>query len=283
MTPLIETHIRPHRSWLRVDWRDLWEYRDLLVLLIRRDFTAKYRQTILGPAWFIIQPLMVSVVFTIVFGKVAQIPTDGLPPFLFFLCGQLAWLYFAKTLEATSNTFTTHADLFGKVYFPRLVVPASVAVSNVFALILQAATFFGFWCFYRFGTAAGASLTLSATWLLVPLLVVQTAILAVGVGLWFSAGTAKYKDLSHAFALITQLWLFATPIIYPISAVPAPWQWLPQLNPMSFVAESYRWILLGQGTVTWFGALWSLGLTVAVFLSGLMIFHRVERTFIDTV
>lgn len=283
MAQLTETHIRPHRSWLRVDWRDLWEYRDLLVLLVRRDFAAKYRQTLLGPAWFILQPLMVTVVFTVVFGKVAQIPTDGLPPFLFYLCGQLAWNYFATTLGTTSNTFTTNADLFGKVYFPRLVVPFSVAVSNVFAFLLQAMTFVGFWCFFRFGTEAGASLSASAAWLLVPLLLVQTAVLALGVGLWFSAATAKYKDLAHASTLITQLWLYATPIIYPLSAVPAAWRWLPELNPMAFIAEAYRLILLGQGTLSWFGALWSIGLTVVIFLSGLMLFHRMERTFIDTV
>ena len=283
MAELVETYIRPHRSWLRVDWRDFWDYRDLLILLVRRDFTAKYRQTLLGPAWFVLQPLLLTLVFTIVFGQVAQIPTDGLPPFLFYICGQLAWTYFVTTLTATSNTFTVNAELFGKVYFPRLVMPCAVAVSNVFAFLLQALTFLGFWCFYRFATEAGAALPLTAWWLLVPLLVLQSALLAVGVGLWFSAATAKYKDLAHALGLLTQVWMYASPVIYPLSAVPPSWRWVAELNPMAFVVESYRWILLGQGVSSWFGALWSIGLTLALFFSGLMIFHKVERTFVDTV
>lgn len=276
--------IRSHRSWLRLDLPELWEYRDLLVLLVWRDFVAKYRQTILGPAWFIIQPLTMTVIFTVIFGGVAKIPTDGVPPFLFYLCGMLAWSYFASTLNSTAHTFTANAHVFGKVYFPRLVVPFSVAISNLFAFAIQGCIFIGFWLYYRFGSEAGASMV--PTWLgcfFVPLLIGVTALLALGIGLWFSSATVKYKDLGHALGLITQLWLYATPIIYPLSQVPEKWRWLIELNPMASVAEAYRFLLLGQGTVSGFGMAWTALVAVTVFLTGVMAFHKVERNFIDTV
>lgn len=254
------------------------------MLLVRRDFVAKYKQTILGPAWFILQPLMMTLIFTVIFGRVAQIPTDGLPPFLFYLCGMLAWTYFANTMSTTANTFTTNAHLFGKVYFPRLVVPFSVAISNLLAFAIQAATFVAFWLYFRHFTGVeGEAFPSLVRGLWVLPLVFLTGLLAVGVGLWFSAATAKYKDLTHALGLITQLWLYATPVIYPLSQVPEHWRWLAELNPMASIAEAYKFLLLGQGTLSLFGILWTLGCTLAVFLTGLMIFHKVERTFIDTV
>ena len=278
-----EIVVRPHRSWLQVDWRDLWEYRDLLLLLVKRDFTAKYKQTILGPAWFVLQPLMMTMVFTIVFGKVAKIPTDGLPPFLFYLCGQLGWTYFATTFAITANTFTTNAPLFGKVYFPRLIVPFSVAISNLFALAIQTATFTAFWIYFNIYTPAGERLYLSISWLLFPVLIVISALLALGVGFWCSAATAKYKDLVHALGLLTQLWLYATPVIYPLSSVPEKWRWIAELNPMAAVVETSRWIFLGEATLSCFSILCCLTFTAALFVAGLVIFHKVERTFIDTV
>ena len=275
--------VKPHRGWLRVDWRELWEYRDLLTLLVKRDFSVKYKQTILGPAWFVLQPLMFTVVFTIIFGRVARIPTDGLPPFLFYLCGQLGWSYFANTVSASSNTFTANAPLFGKVYFPRLVVPFSIAVSNLFAFVIQAATFAIFWVYFRWFTAAGTELSLSPSLLFLPVLVVVSGCLALGVGLWFSAATSKYKDLMHALGLLVQLWLYATPVIYPLSTIPAHWRWVAELNPMATIVELYKLILLGQGTFSGFGLTWTILSTTAVLFTGLMIFHKVERTFIDTV
>ncbi|MFQ3671549.1 MAG: ABC transporter permease [Verrucomicrobiia bacterium] len=279
-----EIRIRPRRNWFRLDAREVWEYRDLLWLLVRRDFVAKYRQTILGPAWFVIQPVAMTVIFTVVFGQVARIPTDGLPPFLFYLCGMLAWSYFASTMGTISNTFTANAHLFGKVYFPRLVVPLSVAISNGFAWIIQAMTFAGFWVYFRYFTEVGTHLAGPGLGLgLVVLLLVLSGMLAVGVGLWFSSATAKYKDLGHGLGLITQLWLYATPIIYPLSQVPERWRWLAELNPMATIAEGYRWVLLGQGTLSEFGVAWGLGGAATVLVTGIMIFNRVERTFIDTV
>lgn len=284
MSATTEVVIRPHRSWFRIDARELWEYRDLLLMLVRRDFVAKYRQTVLGPAWFILQPVALTVIFTVVFGQVARIPTDGLPPFLFYLCGMLAWSYFAATMSTTANTFTSNAHLFGKVYFPRLVVPCSVAISNVFAWLIQAGTFAAFWTYFRFFTESGKVwLKAGAEMALVLPLLGLSALLAIGVGLWFSALTAKYKDLMHALGLIVQLWLYATPVIYPLSEVPEGWRWVAELNPMASVAEGYRLLLLGQGTVSVFGVVWAVGATVLVLVTGVMVFHKVERTFIDTV
>lgn len=284
MSATTEIHIRPNRSWLRIDWRDLWEYRDLLFLLVKRDFTTRYKQTILGPAWFILQPLMMTLIFTIIFGKMARIPTDGLPSFLFYLCGMLAWTYFANTLNATANTFTANAYLFGKVYFPRLVIPFSAAISNFFAFAIQVATFIVFWCWFRYFTSAGAHMPRSLIGvLLLPPLVLLSAMLALGAGLWCSAATAKYKDLTHALALITQLWLYATPIIYPLSQIPERWRCLAELNPMSSIVEAFKFFLLGQGTLSLFGVLWSVGVSILLFITGVLVFHKTERTVIDTV
>lgn len=284
MSALSEIHIRPDRSWFRIDWRDLWEYRDLLLLLVKRDFTAKYKQTILGPAWFILQPLMMTLIFTVIFGKMARIPTDGLPPFLFYLCGMLGWTYFANTLNATANTFTANAHLFGKVYFPRLIVPFSAAISNLFAFAIQAATFVIFWCWFRYFTPAGAQMPPSLMGgLFLPPLILLVAVLALGAGLWCSAVTAKYRDLTHALGLIIQVWLYATPIIYPLSQVPERWRWLAELNPMSSIVEAFKLSLLGQGTLSLFGSVWSVGFSVLLFITSVMVFHKTERTVIDTV
>jgi lipopolysaccharide transport system permease protein len=282
----MEIVIRPQRSVFQIGWRELWEYRDLLILLVRRDFVAKYKQTLLGPLWFILQPVLMTLIFTVIFGQVARIPTDGLPPFMFYLCGMLGWTYFVNTMNATAGTFTVNASLFGKVYFPRLVIPLSVACSNLFALAIQAATLGVFWVYYRFCTDAGEALSSGISWAGLPgllVLVVLSALLALGTGLWFSAATAKYKDLSHALGLITQLWLYATPVIYPLSEVPARWRWVAELNPMATVVEATKYLILGQGTISVFGMVWTVGFAGLLFLSGVIVFHKVERTFIDTV
>jgi lipopolysaccharide transport system permease protein len=278
-----EIHIRPNRSWFRIDWRDLWGYRDLFGLMVTRDFLVKYKQTILGPAWFILQPLLMTLIFTVIFNRVAKIPTDGLPPFLFYLCGQLGWNYFSTTFTATSNILTINAGLFGKVYFPRLVVPFSIGTSNLLAFLIQFATFACFWIYFRFFTLVGHKLVISIAALCLPLLLFQTALLALGVGLLSSAITAKYKDLSYALPLVTQLWLYATPVIYPLSQVPQKWLWLIELNPMAPIVESYKKILLGEGTVVPAVLLLSIAVTLVLFFTGLMYFHKAERTFIDTV
>ena len=278
-----EIIIEPNRSWLRIPWREIVQYRDLLYLLVRRDFVSKYKQTVLGPLWFVIQPLMTTLMFTVVFGKIAKIPTDRLPPMLFYLCGMLAWGYFAKCLGGTASTFVGNAHLFGKVYFPRLVVPLSVIVSNLMSFGIQLATFAAFWVYFKWFTAAGELIRPNLFILALPLLLVQTAAIGLGVGLWMSALSAKYRDFSYLADFMAQLWMYATPVVYPLSVVPERWRWVVALNPMAGIVESYRYALLGAGTVDPVYLGLSVLTTGLVLVSGLLVFSKVERTFIDTV
>ena len=275
--------IEPNRSWFRLPWRELLHYRDLWLLLVRRDFVAKYKQTILGPAWFIIQPLLMTVMFTIVFTGIAEIPTDGLPPGLFYLCGMLAWTYFGECIRSTSTVFVTNASLFGKVYFPRLVVPLAIVTSNLIAFVIQLLTFTGFWLYFKFFTEAGQLFSLTSAVTLLPLLLLQTACIGLGVGLWMSCMTAKYRDFVHLTGFLTQLWMYATPIVYPLSEVPEKWRWISALNPMTGIVETYRYALLGAGTVNLKYLTFSAGMTLVLLVTGILLFSRTERTFIDTV
>jgi lipopolysaccharide transport system permease protein len=278
-----ETIIQPNQAWLRVDWAQLWEYRDLLVLLIHREFASKYKQTILGPAWFILNPLMTSIVYAIFFGHVAKVPTEGIPTVLFYLCGQLGWNYLQQNLGTGGSIFTTNANLFGKVYFPRLVMPISVVLSNLFACVLQLVSFLVICTGFMFLFPAAKGLHLTPAVLLLPLLFIHTGLLSLGVCLWMSALTAKYRDLSQVMQLFIQLWMFASPMIYPLSAFPLKWRWLAELNPMTAILESFRICLFNVGTLTTESLLMSIGGTVVVLLTGMLIFQRTERTFIDTV
>ena len=275
--------IQPTRTWFRIPWREILQYRDLLFLLVRRDFVAKYKQTVLGPAWFVIQPLITSLMFTVIFGMVAKIRTDGLPLLLFYLCGMLAWQYFAQCMQGTSMTFVANAGLFGKVYFPRLVVPLSVIISNLVAFAIQLVTFLCFWLFYKFFTATGGLFGITPWILALPLLLLQTAAIGLGVGLWMSALTAKYRDFVHISAFLNQLWLYATPVVYPMSEVSEKWRWIFAMNPMSGIVETYRYAFLGAGTVSPMYLGISVVTTVILLVSGLLVFSRTERAFIDTV
>lgn len=275
--------IEPTSSWFHVPWREIVRYRDLLFLLVRRDFVAQYKQTILGPLWFVIQPLLTTVVFTVIFSKVAKIPTDQLPPMLFYLCGMLGWNYFARCMGGTSSTFVGNAGLFGKVYFPRLVVPLAVVLSQLMSFAIQLVTFLCFWLWFKFLTASGSSFALTSYLFALPLLLLQTAAIGLGVGLWMSSLTAKYRDFGHLAGFLTQLWMYATPVVYPLSAVPERWRWVASLNPMTGIIEAYRYAFLGAGTVEPVYLAASVGTTVVVLFTGIVFFSRVERTFIDTV
>lgn len=277
-----EVVIEPNRSWLRIDWRGLVEFRDLLWLLVRRDFVSKYKQTVLGPAWFVLQPLFMTVVFTLMFDRVAKISTDGNPAGLFYLCGLLAWNYCAQNVSGASAIFVNNAGLFSKVYFPRLIVPFSIAISNLAALALQLVTFLVFYATYKMGPA-GATFGLNGWAFALPLLVVQIAALSLGVSLWLSSLTARYRDLTHLLQFLIQVWMFGSFVIVPLSSVPAKWQWLVQLNPMAAMVEAFRFALLGRGTLSAGSLAVSAALTIVIFLSGLLVFQRTERTFIDTV
>ena len=278
-----ELVIKPSRGWLHLNLGDVWRYRDLLFLLVHRDFVAKYKQTVLGPAWFILQPLLTTLVFTVIFGKVAKIPTDGLPPVLFYLAGLLGWSYFAQTFQSTSGALVANADLFGKVYFPRLVVPLSAVISNLLAFALQLATFLCFWIYFKFFFGAGASFGFSGAIACFPVVVLQIAALSLGVGLWLSALTAKYRDFTHLSGFIIQIWMYATPVIYPLSQIPERWRWVVVLNPMTMPVETLKYMLLGQGVVVPSYLALSMAMTVVLLLSGVLVFNKVEKTFVDTV
>ena len=263
--------------------KEVWHYRDLLILMVRRDFVSFYKQTILGPLWFFIQPLFTTLIYTFVFGNLASIPTDGLPQPLFYLAGITAWNYFADCLTKTSTVFTANAGLFGKVYFPRLIVPLSIIVSNLIRFGVQMILFFILIGVYSF---KGASIHSNIFILLFPLLLLLMAMLGLGLGMIISAMTTKYRDLSFLVIFGVQLMMYLTTVIYPLSTVKQKYPhyvWLVEFNPMTSIIEAFRFGFLGKGTFT----MLSLGITTLIttvtLLIGIMIFNRVERTFIDTV
>jgi lipopolysaccharide transport system permease protein len=274
--------LRPDTDWLLLDFKEIWRYRDLFLILIWRDFAAKYKQTILGPVWFIIQPVLTTLVFTAIFGYVAGLPTDGLPPLLFYLCGQLGWNYFAANFNSNSAIFVTNARLFEKVYFPRLIVPLSAMVSNLFAFLIQALTFLVFFVYFKW-VLKTSSFGMDWRVVFLPFVIIQTAALSLGVGLLASVITAKFRDLMQLSNLAIQLWMFATPVILPLSKFPPKWQWIVALNPMTVTVESFRLMLLGTGTVLPQYVFCSFALTVLSLAAGLILFERAEKTLIDTV
>jgi lipopolysaccharide transport system permease protein len=273
--------IKPHSKWLDLHLADVWRYRDLLWLFVRRDFVAVYKQTILGPLWFFIQPLLTTIVFTIIFSGIAKLPTDGMPPMLFFLAGTTPWNYFATCLNKTSNTFVANAGIFGKVYFPRLVVPLSIVASNIIQFGIQFLLFVGFFVWY-FATGSALNPHWALIPVLIPALILLMAALGLGAGIVVSSLTTKYRDFTFLIAFGVQLMMYATPIIYPLSAVPEKYRWLIQLNPMTAPVESFRALFLG-GPIPWSGLAVSTGITAALLLVGIVIFNRVEKTFMDTV
>jgi lipopolysaccharide transport system permease protein len=272
--------IRPRRPWLDLRLGELWHARDLILLFVRRDFVAGYKQTILGPLWYLIQPLLTTVIFTVVFGRIANLPTDGVPDFIFYLSGTVIWSYFAACLTRTSNTFTANAGLFGKVYFPRLAVPMSVVISNLISFGIQFGLFLAFLLFFML---SGSSVRPNAAVLLLPLLLVMMAGLGLGLGIIVSSLTTRYRDLQQLVGFGVQLLMYATPVIYPLSAVPKPLLPLITANPLTPIVDWFRYAFLGAGTVSPWGLLYSAGCTVAVLALGLLLFNRIEQTFMDTV
>ena len=277
-----ELVLRPNRSWVGFEIQGIWEYRDLLLLMVWRDFSSKYKQTILGPLWFFLQPLLMTLVFTVIFGHVAKLPTDGLPPMLFYLSGQLGWNYFAANFNSNSASLVNNAGLFSKVYFPRLIVPLSAVVSNLFAFGIQLGTFFGFYFYFK-SEPGLAPFSMNSLVLFLPLLVLQTALLSLGVGLVMSSLTAKYRDLTHVSGLLIQIWMYATPVIVPLSQFPENRRWIVALNPMTAIVESFRLALLGSGTVHLSHLLYSVFCTAVLLVIGLLAFGKVERSFVDNV
>jgi lipopolysaccharide transport system permease protein len=272
--------ITPRKKWYDLQLRDVWRYRDLISLFVRRDFVAKYKQTILGPLWFLIQPLLTSLVFTVIFGNIAQLPTDDLPQLLFYMSGTVLWNYFSACLVSTSDTFIANANLFGKVYFPRLVMPISVVISNLITFAIQLLFFLAFFLYF-FIRQTNVSFTLWA--LALPYLVFLMAGLGLGFGIIISSLTTKYRDLRYLVSFGVSLWMYGTPVIYPVSSIPEGWQWIANINPVTPIIETFRNGFLGQGNATWLGLGYSTLFMLLVMFIGVVIFNRVEKTFIDTV
>jgi len=278
---MLRTHIKPNQSWLSVDWKEIWQYRDLLWLMVWRNFTTAHKQTILGPLWFIIQPLATTVVFTIVFGQIARIGTDGIPPFVFYMSGMVLWNYFAGCLNGASSSLVASAGLFQKVYFPRLIVPISLLFNQMMYFLINFAVFVTFYLYYLFFLETSIQPSL---WILaLPALVLQAAIVGMGVGLWLSALTVKYRDIGFLLPFLTQLWMYATPIIYPASYVPEKFRMLYYLNPMASVVEFNRFAFFGVGTLTKGTFLFGIGSGLLILITGLLMFNRAQRTFVDIV
>ena len=280
----IEVRIRPNTRWFHLDLQGLRQYSDLLWLLVKRDFTSKYKQTILGPLWFLLNPVINSLIFTIIFGKVVRVSTDGAPAMLFYLSGMLTWGYFSTVLGTTSNSLAGNTHLFAKVYFPRLIPPLAVTLSSLLALAIQLVTFFIFYAQHQ-ATAEPQALLASPSvqWALFPLLVLHMGILALGVGLILSSLSAKYRDLQHIQGFLINILMYATPVIYPLSQIPEKWRWIAEINPLTAIAEATRTIFLGVGTVSPGSYLLSVSLTVIIFAIGLFAYQRSARTFVDTV
>jgi lipopolysaccharide transport system permease protein len=272
--------LKPATGWFDIPLWEIPKYWDLIVLFVKRDFVTFYKQSILGPLWYILQPLFNTIVFTIVFGNLAKIPTDGLPPFVFYLSGTVVWGYFSRCLNQIANTFVTNASIFGKVYFPRIVIPISIVISQALEFLIQFAFFLGFLFYFKL---RGSTLQPNLYVLALPLIILQMAALGMGMGLLISALTSKYRDLKIAMSTAVQLWMYLTPVVYPLSQVTGALRALILLNPMTAVIESFRGAFFGVTTLTFSELLMSIGLTLVIFISGVIVFSRVEKTFMDTV
>lgn len=272
--------IEPQSSLLELNLKDVWRYRDLLWLLVKRDFVSFYKQTILGPLWFFIQPLFTTIIFTFIFGKLAGLSTDGLPQPLFYMAGITAWNYFADCLTKTSTVFRDNANIFGKVYFPRLIMPLSIVVSNLVRFAVQMLLFFMMIGYYAY---TGANFHLNATVLLFPVLVLLMALLGLGLGLIITALTTKYRDLAFLITFGVQLMMYATTVIYPLSAAPSAYKWIIELNPMTGIIEAFRYGFLGEGSLTPQTLGYSVIFTLVSLFLGVIIFNKTEKTFVDTV
>ena len=272
--------ISPKRGWFDLHLGDLWRYRDLIRLFVWRDFVAGYKQTILGPIWYIIQPILTTIVFTIIFGNIAKISTDGIPPFLFYLAGNTVWSYFSGCFLATSNTFVNNANIFGKVYFPRLSVPVSIVISNLISFGIRFGVFLLFIVYYLL---TGSPIQPNIWILFLPVMLLLMAGMGLGFGIITSSLTTKYRDLQQLVGFGVQLLMYLSPVIYPISSVTGIWSHLIMLNPMTPIVEMFRFAFLGTSSLNPIWLLYSGGFAVVVLFIGLLLFNHTEASFMDTV
>ena len=274
------TIIKPKTGWFDINLKELIQYKDLILMFVKRDFKTMYKQTILGPLWIIINPLMTTLMFTIVFGNIANISTDGMPQIVFYMLGTTVWTYFSSCLTKTSSTFTGNAAIFGKVYFPRLVTPISTVISGLINFGVQFLMFLGFMAYFMI---KGSPIEPNLWILITPLLLVQLAALALGFGIIISSMTTKYRDLAVLVTFGVQLWMYATPVVYPASQIGGKLKTLMMLNPVSPIVESFRYAFLGSGSIPWNYLGISVLTTLVVLFAGVVLFSRVEKTFMDTV
>ncbi|MCX2575936.1 ABC transporter permease [Pedobacter sandarakinus] len=275
--------IEAKASLLDLKLGEVWAYRDLLVLLVRRDFVSFYKQTVLGPLWFFIQPLFTTIIFTFIFGNLAGISTDGLPKPLFYMAGITAWNYFADCLNKTSTVFRDNAGIFGKVYFPRLIVPLSIVVSNLVRFGVQMILFVLLLCYYYFN---GSNFQPTLYILLFPIIIIFMALLGLGLGMLITAMTTKYRDLAFLIGFGVQLLMYATTVIYPLSEAEKKYpsySWIIKYNPMTPIIETFRYGFLGEGSFSWFSLAYVGLITAIVLIFGIIVFNKVERNFVDTV
>lgn len=275
--------ITPKNKFFSLNIKEVWQYRDLLMLFVKRDVVTVYKQTILGPLWYLIQPLFTSITFTIIFNTVAGIDTGTVPPFLFNMAGITVWNYFTACLTDTSDTFKRNAAIFGKVYFPRVIMPISIVISNLLKFSIQFLIFIGFYIFYYF---QGASISQNSSILFFPLLIALMGILGLGLGMFISSLVTKYRDFSYLIGFGVQLLMYLSAVMYPMALIQnkmPDYAWLVQYNPLAYIIETARYMLLGIGDVSVWGLVYTVSITTIVFFGGLLVFNKTEKSFIDTV
>ena len=275
--------ITPKNKFLTLNLKEIWQYRDLLMLFVKRDVVIVYKQTVLGPLWYLIQPLFTSIIFTIIFNNVAGIDTGSVPPFLFNLAGITIWNYFTACLNDTSDTFKKNAAIFGKVYFPRVIIPLSVVVSNLLKFGIQFAIFVAFYIYYYF---QGADISLNKTAIFFPILVAMMGVLGLGLGMLISSLVTKYRDFTYLIGFGVQLLMYLSAVMYPMALLKEKlpkYGWLVDFNPLAYIVETSRYMLLNKGEISIVGLGLSFVLTILIFISGLLIFNKTEKSFIDTV
>jgi lipopolysaccharide transport system permease protein len=285
--PTHDTHwlytISPKRSAINLNFKEIWQYRDLLTLFVKRDVITAYKQTVLGPLWYLIQPLFTSITFTIIFNNLAGIDTGTVPPFLFNLAGITIWNYFTSCLTGTSNTFGANASIFGKVYFPRIITPLSLVISNLLKFGIQLLIFIVFYLYFYF---QGAAISLNGFILLFPVVVVLMGTLGLGFGMIISSMVTKYRDLNYLVGFGVQLLMYISAVVYPMALVEQKmpdFVWLVKYNPLAYIIETTRYMMLNVGTLPYWGLVYTFIITVAVFFMGLLLFNKTEKSFIDTV
>jgi lipopolysaccharide transport system permease protein len=275
--------ITPKNKFLSINLKEIWQYRDLILLFVKRDIVTVYKQTVLGPLWYLIQPLFTSITFTIIFNNVAGIDTGSVPPFLFNLAGITVWNYFTACLTGTSDTFRANAGIFGKVYFPRIITPLSIVISNLIKFGIQFLIFIIFYIYYYF---QGAAISLNAVTFFFPILIVLMGILGLGLGMFISSLVTKYRDFSNLIGFGIQLLMYLSAVVYPMALIKDKipnYGWLVQYNPLAYIIETSRYMLLSVGDVSFYGLFYTLTVTLIILFSGLLVFNKTEKSFIDTV